>query len=173
MIVAVLTNDNNGGYDKNKVAIKTLFKSYGMVFNRGQYMQGKFIWEKNDEKVEAIFTKDDNGVTINARFLINVTPNFENVLKSTFAIIGGQWDVQEKIESSNVNDWKKEMIKEEYRARRGSPKWLHSPLLKPMVKNYLRVKYNSETVDETEVEQIIAEIRQDVDKIIKEVEFNE
>lgn len=166
MVIAILTHDKNGGYDKNKVAIKTLFKSYGLIFNRGKYMQGKYSWEKGEEVVEATFVKNDVGDTLVAKFMITVSPQFEQVLKSTFTLLGGQWNVQEEqIPTPPDEDkiWMHKFINEERKAR--SNRWEHCPILKPMIKEYLNFK--GIPITEQEIERILKIVYAEVDEIMR------
>ena len=156
----------DGVYEKNKVRLKAIFKHFGLVFNKGQYFAGKYIWESANESVEGVFERDESGKTTKAEFILKTGEPFNAVFKPIIKILGGDWVTPEetkKIENKGVSD----ILKEELRAR--NQRWSHSPLLKPMIKEYFIL--NDIPFDDEKIEETQKDIWKQADDIQKNLKY--
>jgi len=141
-----------GVYDKNKVRLKAIFKQFGLEFNKKEYFVGKFIWQSPTESVEGKFEKNEQGVTTKATFLLNTGDSFNNVFRPIIKILGGDWCNAEETKNVEKNALY-DIVKEELRAR--NRRWPHSPLLKPMIKEYFtknNIAFDNKKIIDTERE---------------------
>lgn len=158
-------------YDKNKVVVKGLFKQHGLTFDRGLMMrETRFIWKNDKQSVEGHFTKDERGNTTLAEFewIGKENTQLKKDLKRTVIILGGEWQERDDTlpESGGVEEFdiqmRQKLVIEETNAR--GRQWTHSPILKPMAKEFLEEREEQFGVTDINVDDLVIQVHKSVDE---------